>query len=85
MQVCYAVATDDQQWESLNQTTTVSSDSVTIDYEPYAPGVGQQLKISSGTFMFVVNAVPAYEDSVSGYNRWAPSCTAHASSCPFLL
>ena len=55
-----------------------------VEYEPFVPGLGQQLVVEAKPFKVSVLAVKAYTDEATGYNRAHLDLRAEASSLPLI-
>ena len=70
-----AVSINDEDMD-LDKPFTHLTSKANITFDPFVEDVGEQVQLSSGLFTFVASAVKAFDDDVSGYNRYAAHATA---------
>lgn len=63
-----AVTIDDEDTD-LDKPFQLKKTDVNITFNPYVPGIGEELVLDDGLFTFTTVAVKAFEDDISGYNR----------------
>lgn len=67
--MCVLAVTIDDEDADLDKPFHFTRADVNISFNPFVPGVGEELILDDGLFKFTIVAVKAFEDNISGYNR----------------